>query len=87
MQIFITSALFGGEWLTSLPGRFTSGDRAPGTHWTGGCVGPRVSLYDVEKITFLTVPGFELRLLGRPVCIQSLCRLRYLGLASLYFFK
>jgi len=29
-----------GEWSPSRPGRFTSGDRAPGTQWVGGWVGP-----------------------------------------------
>jgi hypothetical protein len=31
-----TSALDGGEWLASRPGRFTARERAPGTHWIGG---------------------------------------------------
>jgi hypothetical protein len=31
-----TSALVGGEWLDSCPGRFTSGEKAPGTHCLGG---------------------------------------------------
>jgi hypothetical protein len=37
----LTSALDGGEWSASRPGRFTSRERAPGTHWIGGWVGPR----------------------------------------------
>jgi hypothetical protein len=42
---FSTSALDGGEWSASRPGRaFTPGERTPGTHWTGGWVGPRVGL-------------------------------------------
>jgi hypothetical protein len=45
-HIFLTSALVGGEWLASVPGRFTSGERAPGTNWM---VGPRAGLDDVEK--------------------------------------
>jgi hypothetical protein len=45
----LTSALDGGEWLASLPGRFTSSERAPGTHWIGGCVGPRAVLDAVVK--------------------------------------
>jgi hypothetical protein len=36
----LTSALDGGEWLASSPGRFTLRERAPGTHWIGGWVGP-----------------------------------------------
>jgi hypothetical protein len=31
-HIFFTSALAGGEWSTSRPGRFTPGEKAPGTH-------------------------------------------------------
>jgi hypothetical protein len=36
---------------------------------------PRAGLDDVEKIKFLNLPGFELRLLSRPACSQSLHRL------------
>jgi hypothetical protein len=32
----LISALDGGEWSDSRPGRFTSRERAPGTHWIGG---------------------------------------------------
>jgi hypothetical protein len=45
----LTSALDGGEWLASLPGRFTPRERAPGTHWIGGWVGPRAVLDAVVK--------------------------------------
>jgi hypothetical protein len=42
---FSTSALDGGEWSASRPGRaFTPGEWTPGTHWTGGWVGPRAGL-------------------------------------------
>jgi hypothetical protein len=37
----LTSALDGGEWSASRPGRFTPREIAPGTHWIGGWVGPR----------------------------------------------
>jgi hypothetical protein len=37
----LDSALDGGEWSASCPGRFTPRERAPGTHWIGGWVGPR----------------------------------------------
>jgi hypothetical protein len=66
IYIFLTSALVGGEWSTSRPGRFTSGKRAPGTHWIGGWVDLRAALDDLEKRKFLTLPGLELRPLGRP---------------------
>jgi hypothetical protein len=38
-----------------------------------------VGLENVEKRTLLTLPGLELRPLGRPVCSQSLYRLPYPG--------
>jgi hypothetical protein len=31
----LTSAVDGGEWSASRPGRFTPGESAPGTHWIG----------------------------------------------------
>jgi hypothetical protein len=40
----LTSALDGGEWSASRPGRFTPRETAPGTHWIGGWVGPRTVL-------------------------------------------
>jgi hypothetical protein len=40
-------------------------------------VGPRAGPDDVEKRKFLTMPGLELRPLGRPARSQSLYRLRY----------
>jgi hypothetical protein len=45
----LTSALDGGEWSASRPGRFTPRERAPGTHWIGGWVGPRAVLDAVVK--------------------------------------
>jgi hypothetical protein len=33
-----------GEWSASRPGRFIPVVRAPGTHWTGGWVGPKAGL-------------------------------------------
>jgi hypothetical protein len=44
-----TSALGGGEWSASRPYRFTPKERAPGTHWLGGWVGPRTVLDAVMK--------------------------------------
>jgi hypothetical protein len=40
----LTSALDGGEWSASRPGRFTPRERAPGTHWIGSWMGPRAAL-------------------------------------------
>jgi hypothetical protein len=45
----LTSALDGGEWSASRPGRFTPRERAPGSHWIGGWVGPRAVLDAVVK--------------------------------------
>jgi hypothetical protein len=45
----LDSALDGGEWSASRPGRFTPMGRAPGTHWIGGWVGPRAGLDAVVK--------------------------------------
>jgi hypothetical protein len=42
---FTASALDGGEWSASRLGlAFTPGERTPGTHCTGGWVGPRAGL-------------------------------------------
>jgi hypothetical protein len=49
----------------------------PRTHWIGDWVYPRASLDDAVKTKFLTLPGLELRPLGRPARCQSLYRLRY----------
>jgi hypothetical protein len=75
-HIFLTSAVAGGEWSASRPGRFTPGERASGTHWIGGWVDlPRAGLDTAKKRKFLTLPGLELRPLGRPARSQSLSRL------------
>jgi hypothetical protein len=47
----LTSALDGGEWSASRPGRFTPRERAPRAHWIGGWVGPRAVLDAVVKRT------------------------------------
>jgi hypothetical protein len=73
-NICFSSALVWGEWSASRPCRFT-----PGTHWTGGRLGPRAELDDVEKRKFLALPEFELRPLCRSPRSQSLYRLRYPG--------
>jgi hypothetical protein len=51
-------------------------------------VNPRAGLDDVEKRKFLTLPGLELRPLGRPARSQSLYRLRYhLGIGGWLILK
>jgi uncharacterized membrane protein YkvI len=42
-------------------------------------MGPRAGVDNLEKRKFFTLPGLELRLLGRPARSQSLYRLRYPG--------
>jgi hypothetical protein len=63
-------------WVVSFtPRQLYPGERAPGTHWIGGWVGPRTSLDDAEKRKFMTLSGLELRVLGRLARSQSLYRL------------
>jgi hypothetical protein len=76
---FLTSALVGGEWSASLPGRFNPGKGPPRTHCIGGWMDPRAGLDDMKKWKFLTLTGLELRNLGRQARSQSLYRLRYPG--------
>jgi hypothetical protein len=49
LHAFLTSTLNGGEWSASRPGCFTPRERAPGTHWIGGWVGPRTCMDVVAK--------------------------------------
>jgi hypothetical protein len=51
----MTSALDGGEKSASSPCRFNSRERAPGTHWIGGSVGPRAGLDAVDKKNLVPV--------------------------------
>jgi hypothetical protein len=67
----MTSALVRSDWSALRPG-----ERAPDGHWTGGCVGLRTGLDDVERRKILPLLGLELRPLGRPARSQSLYRLR-----------
>jgi hypothetical protein len=45
----LTSAIDGGEWSASRPGRSTRRETAPSTHWLGGWVGSRAVLDAVVK--------------------------------------
>jgi hypothetical protein len=71
IHIFLTSALVGGEWSASRPGRFIPGERVPGNHWIGGWVDPRAGLHEVEKRKFFTLPGLKLLPLDRLARSQS----------------
>jgi hypothetical protein len=67
---FFTSALDGGEWSASRPGRaLPPGERTSGAHWTGGWVGPSadVDTKNRRKI-LLPLPRIEPRSPRRPVC-------------------
>jgi hypothetical protein len=78
IHVFFTSALVGGEWSASLPGRFAPRERAPGAHWIVGWAGPRAALDDLETRKILPLPGLELQPFGRPARSQSY-RLRHPG--------
>jgi hypothetical protein len=77
IHVLLTSALVGGG--ASCPGCFTPGERALGTHWIRGWVGPETGLDDVEKIQLLTIPALDLRPLGSRTRSHLLYRLRYPG--------
>jgi hypothetical protein len=64
----VASSLAGGEWSVSRHGRFTPGERAPGTHWIGGWVGPRAGLDDMEKKKILVPTGTRI---PDPSVVQS----------------
>jgi hypothetical protein len=46
---FLTLVLDRNEWSGSRAGRFTPGERAPGTHWIGDWVGLRTGQNEVER--------------------------------------
>jgi hypothetical protein len=71
---FMISALDGGEWSASRPGRaLAPGERNLGTRCTGGWVGPRAGLDTEDRGKILSPPsGIEPRSPGRPVRSQTL---------------
>jgi hypothetical protein len=60
----LTSALDGGEWSASRPGRFLSPgkDPLPSTHWLGGWVGSRAGLDAVVWRKFISLQNFNLKM-------------------------
>jgi hypothetical protein len=53
---------------------YPRGKDPPGTHFTGGWVGPSVVLnIEVRRKILLPLPGIEPRWPGRPVRSQTLC--------------
>jgi hypothetical protein len=77
IHVFLTSAVIGDEWSASHPDRFVPGERVPGTNRIGGWVDPRTGMDDVEMRQNLSLPGIELRPIGRPAHSRSVYRLRY----------
>jgi hypothetical protein len=71
---FMTSALDGGEWSASRPGRaLPPRERTTGTHCRGGCVGPRAGLDTEAGGKILSpLPGIEPRSPGHPTRSQTL---------------
>jgi hypothetical protein len=71
---FSASALDGGEWSGSRPGRaLAPGDMTAGTHWTGGWLGPRADLdTEATRKILSPLPGMERRSPGRPARSQTL---------------
>jgi hypothetical protein len=62
------------------PAALCPGDRTPGTHCTGGWVGPRADVdTEVTGKNPLPLPGIEPRPPGRPARSQTLYRLSYPG--------
>jgi hypothetical protein len=55
IHVSFTPAQVGGEGSASRLSSFTPGERAPGTHWIGGWVGPRFGLDDVERRKFFFI--------------------------------
>ena len=63
----LNSALDGGEWSASLPGRRTPGERSSGTHWIRRWLDPRAGLdVSLKKKLSSRCRGSELRFLGYP---------------------
>jgi hypothetical protein len=77
IHVSLSLALVGRDRYASRPGRFTPRKRDPDTHWIKCWMGPKSG--DTEKLKFFTLPGLELRSLGRPARSQSIYLLRYRG--------
>jgi hypothetical protein len=74
--ILFTSALVGGEWSFSRPGRFISRETASGTHCIGRLVGPRVpenvaSSQNEQKWTPVRVKTMLRPAVSRPLLVSG----------------
>jgi hypothetical protein len=74
----LTSVLDGGEWSASRTGLFTPRERAPGTHWIGGWVGPIAVLGAVVK---RKIPSSRRESKPRTLIVQPVAQ-RYTDWAS-----
>jgi hypothetical protein len=66
-----------GEWMYRPELEVSGNPHAPAAlpHWIGGWVDSGAGLDDMEKLKkFFTLPGLELRPLGRPARSQTLYR-------------
>jgi hypothetical protein len=81
INVFFTSALFGGKLSVSRFGHSTPQENSPrtDTDWIRGLVGPIAYPDAMENGKFSILPGLELQPLGRPTYNQWLYRLNYLG--------
>jgi hypothetical protein len=59
IHIFLNSALVGGEWWASRPGRFAPRGMIPRYPLDRRLGGPRVGVEAVEKKEILPLPGIE----------------------------
>jgi hypothetical protein len=57
LQALLTSALDGGKWSASHTNCYGPMERAPGTHWIGGWVGPIAGLDAVAKRKKIPAPA------------------------------
>jgi hypothetical protein len=78
----LTSALDGSEWSASHPGHFTPRERAPGTYWIGGWVGPR-AVWDMVVKRKIPSPHQESNL--RTLIVQPIAQ-RYINWAATALF-
>jgi hypothetical protein len=70
---FKTWALAGMSGQRHTPSARYPGKKPPGTHFTGGWVGPRVGLEtEGRRKILLPLPGIERRSSGRPARSQTL---------------
>jgi hypothetical protein len=67
----LTSALDGGEWLASSPGRFTPKERAPVTHRIGVWMGSRAVLDAVVK---RKIPNSRRESIPRTLIVQPVAQ-------------